>query len=68
MKHLEFNVITCGKVRGVETWRKLERALLISFKERYGAIPKANKVGPRGRGDMEYFRIEKLNSIIDELG
>ena len=49
IKHLEFNVVTCGKVPGVETWRKLERALLIRFKERYGAIPKANKTGTKMR-------------------
>ena len=70
MKHLEFYVVTCDKVPGVETWRKLERALLIKFKEKYGAIPKANRVGTkmRWKDELKYFRTEKLDRILEEMG
>jgi len=70
MKHLEFNVVTCGKVQGVETWRKLERALLIRFRELYGKIPRANIVGAkiRWQDELKYFRLEKLDRILSELG
>lgn len=70
MKHLEFIVVTCGKVQSVETWRKLERALLIRFRELYGRIPRANKAGERIRwnDELRYFRIEKLDRILSELG
>jgi len=68
-KHVEFNVLTCEKVPGVETWRKLERALLIRFRERYGAIPKANKTGRkmRWKDEQKYFRIEKLDFILEGM-
>jgi len=70
IKHLEFNVVTCGKVQSVETWRKLERALMIRFRELYGQIPRANKAGERIRwkDELRYFRIEKLDRILNELG
>ena len=70
MKHLEFYVVTCGKVQGVETWRKLERALLIKFREKFGAIPKANKAGTkiRWKDERKYFRPEKLDRILEEMG
>ncbi len=70
IKHLEFFVVTCGKVPGVETWRKLERALLIKFREKYGSIPRANKNGTkiRWKDEQKYFRPEKLDRILEELG
>ena len=36
MKHLEFNIVTCSRRQSVETWKKLERALIIRFRERFG--------------------------------
>lgn len=70
MKHLEFYVVTCEKVPGVETWRKLERALLIKFRERYGSIPKANKTGTKihWKDEQQYFRPERLDKILEEIG
>lgn len=69
IKSLELNVVTCGKVPSVETWRKLERALLIRFRERYGKIPQANQSGKkiRWKDELKYFRIEKLDTILNEL-
>jgi len=70
IRQLEFHVVTCGKVQGVETWRKLERALLIKFKELYGAIPRANRSGKNShwKDERRYFSVEKLERIIKELG
>jgi hypothetical protein len=70
MKHLEFNVVTCSKVQGIESWRKLERALIIRFRERYGKIPRANRAGEkiRWKDELKYFRIEKLDQMLNELG
>ena len=69
IKHLMLNVVTCGKVPGVETWRKLERALLIRFKQRYGKIPRANKTGTkmRPKDERRYFTTDKLDKILDEM-
>lgn len=70
IKYLEFYIITSGKVPGVETWRKLERALLIRFKEKYGNIPEANKTGKfmRWKDELHYFSQDKLDKIIEKLG
>ncbi len=70
IKHLELNVVTCGKVQNVETWRKLERALIIRFRERYGRIPRANNAGSRMRwkDELKYFKTEKLDEILLDLG
>ncbi len=70
IKYLEFYIVTCGKVPGVETWRKLERALLIRFKEKYGTIPEANKTGNlmRWKDELRYFSQYKLDSLIENLG
>lgn len=69
IKHLELNVVVCGKQPGVETWKKLERALIIRFRERYGAIPKANNLGKktRWRDERQYFSQDRLDKIIEEL-
>jgi len=32
IKHLDLHIVVCGKRPGVETWRKLERALIIRFR------------------------------------
>jgi len=47
IRHLEARIIRCGRKQAVETWRKLERALLLKFRESYGKIPLANKAGSR---------------------
>jgi hypothetical protein len=70
VKHLELIVVVCGKTQGVETWKKLERALIIRFREKLGAPPKANNTGHnmRWRDERKYFTDKKLDKIIDALG
>ena len=69
IKHLELHVVICGKVQGVETWKKLERALLIRFRERFGQVPRANKAGEKThwRNEKKYFAEAKLDKVIDGL-
>jgi hypothetical protein len=70
VKHLELIIVVCGTTQGVETWRKLERALIIRFRERLGAPPKANNTGHnmRWRDERNYFTDRNLDKIIDALG
>ncbi|MGH7217192.1 MAG: hypothetical protein ACREIG_08155 [Nitrospiraceae bacterium] len=70
VKHLELIVVVCGKTQGIETWKKLERALIIRFREKLGAPPKANATGRnmRWRDERNYFSDKKLDKIIDGLG
>jgi len=67
VKWLDFHVVTCTPVPGMRSWKKLERALLIRFCERFGSPPLANKQGARLRwkNERDYFSPEKLDKIID---
>jgi len=69
MKHLEFHIITCTRRSGVNSWRKLERALIIRFRERFGSPPKANKAGKfwRWKDEKHYFSQNKLDQVIDAM-
>ncbi len=67
---LELYVVTCRKLHGVQTWRKLERALLIRFREKFGQPPQANTTGKwtHWRDEKRYFTQATLDNVIDELG
>ncbi|MFA5839855.1 MAG: hypothetical protein WC890_04270 [Candidatus Margulisiibacteriota bacterium] len=43
LKDCRFYAITCTCRQGLESWKKLEKDLILSFKSRYGAIPSCNK-------------------------
>lgn len=62
-------IITCTPRRRVKTWRKLERALLIAFREEYGSQPKCNNHGSKMKelDEFVYFRRAAIRNIIDEL-
>lgn len=70
IKHLEFNVIVCRRRQGVESWKKLERALILRFREIYGSVPRGNKIGKKMKWKDEHrlFSINRINAIIEELG
>ena len=65
-KHLEFFVVTSTSMSSIETWRKLERGLILAFKDQYGEPPKCNTAGKRmkWKDEQEYFTKKRLNSII----
>jgi hypothetical protein len=69
IKHLELHVVLCAKQPGVESWKKLERALLIRFRELHGTIPKGNNQGQkiRWKDERQYFSQDRLDKIIEEL-
>ena len=69
IEKLEVRVVTCGSRQHVETWVKLERALLLTFRERYGEPPLCNVhgVGMRERDEFDYFARSRLNRIIEDL-
>jgi len=62
-------IVTCPPRRNVVTWRKLERALLVGFKERFGEIPKCNSYGKRMKEKdvFRYFRKKAVLRVIDDL-
>jgi hypothetical protein len=62
-------IVTCGRRQKVRTWHKLERALLLLFKERFGVIPVCNSHGKRMKetDEFRYFRRTGISNLIDEL-
>jgi len=62
-------LVTCQPRQRVKTWRVLERALLLQFRDMYGAQPKCNLHGKRlkVRDEFEYFRPRRLRAVLQEL-
>lgn len=62
-------IITCGRRQNVKTWHKLERALLLAFKDRFGEVPTCNSHGKRMKetDEFHYFRKAGVNNLLDEL-
>jgi hypothetical protein len=66
----EAYILTCKRRQRVRMWLKLERALLLAFKERYGRTPKANAdvETMSGLDAFNYFSRARVNAILDDLG
>ena len=62
-------IITCPPRRNVSTWLKLERALLLGFKEKFGEVPKCNSHGKRMKetDEFRYFRKKGVLRVVDDL-
>ncbi|HXB61955.1 MAG TPA: hypothetical protein VNU94_03780 [Acidobacteriaceae bacterium] len=62
-------VITCTPRQNTHTWRKLERGLLICFKEKFAATPKCNLHGKgfKVKDEFKIFSRSALMNIIEEL-
>jgi hypothetical protein len=69
VRSFEARIVTCRPRRRVRTWRKLERALLIEFREAYGQVPKCNSHGKKMRSTDEcrYFARRRLLDILEEI-
>lgn len=62
-------IITCRPRQGIKTWLKLERALLLRFRETFGEIPSCNSHGSsmRETDEFRYFSKSGVSNVIDEL-
>lgn len=68
LKELEFYIVTCGIMQNVKTWKKFERALILTFRQVYGEPPKSNTQGKRIKwtDEKKYFTISKLESVLEK--
>ncbi len=68
IKEFQAYVITCTPKRGVATWRKLERALLIAFVENYGEPPSCNGTGQgmEDNGEFTLFARTRIDSVLEQ--
>lgn len=64
---LEFYTVSCRARQGVKTWHKLERGLILSFREVFGEIPACNTQGNRIKWTDEdwYFTRRRLRSVVE---
>lgn len=63
-------VVSCQPVQKGKTWRKLERALLIRFRERYGRQPLCNTAGKKLVEHDEfakYFSRAEVDCVLDRM-
>jgi hypothetical protein len=67
----EFSVriVTCSPKSGVKIWHKLERAFLLTFLNKYGALPKCNTQGRKmkQRGEFKYFTHRRIERVLEML-
>jgi hypothetical protein len=70
LTHFDAHVVTCKAIPRVETWRKLERALLLTFRDLYGEPPLCNRhrVGIQQEDEFSYFTRERVRNVLEDLG
>lgn len=69
VQSLDVRIVTCRPRQGFKSWLKLERALILAFREKFGEPPMCNVQGRRMKlGDeFDRFAFSRLNAIIDTL-
>ncbi|QOZ25663.1 hypothetical protein XH93_20155 [Bradyrhizobium sp. CCBAU 51753] len=69
VREFEVRIITCQPRRNLMTWRILERALLLQFREQYGEIPAANTQGKNisERGEFRVFSRNRIQRVLEDL-
>jgi hypothetical protein len=70
VRSVSARVVTCARRQNVNSWLKLERAVLLSFRERYGAVPYCNSHGKKmvELDEFEYFSRGAIRRLVDKLG
>jgi hypothetical protein len=70
LTHFDAHLITCNAVPRVETWRKLERALLLTFRDLYGEPPLCNRhgAGIQEEDEFSFFTRERIRNVLEDLG
>lgn len=68
VKELCFFTVTCKSRQNVRSWAKLERALLLVFREKFGEIPECNTQGSRMKwtDELTYFTRQRLEAVIHQ--
>jgi len=69
VREMEVRVLTCAARQSVKTWVKLERAMLLAFRERFGAVPMCNTMGKKMKrvDESSYFSRGRVEKILDAL-
>jgi hypothetical protein len=67
---LSTKFFTCRRRQKVKMWMKLERAIIIAFREKYGAVPKYNNHGKgwQWTDELDYFGEAAVRALVRGLG
>jgi len=65
----EARTVTCKPRQRVKMWHKLERALLLDFREKFGAIPVCNVHGKNfvETDEFGYFAKSRVARVLEDL-
>jgi hypothetical protein len=69
VESFEVRIITCHRRKHVKMWYKLEHALLVAFRELYGAPPRSNDQtdGKRAGTVFNYFSRARVKRVLEDL-
>jgi hypothetical protein len=69
VQSFDVRIVTCRPRQGFKSWLKLERALILAFRQKFGEPPMCNVQGRAMKlGDeFDRFSFERLSRIIDTL-
>jgi hypothetical protein len=65
VKTIEVHIATCDSRPAVKTWKKLESALIDTFRTRYFQLPRYNKVRPKHKDGL--FKRRALETLIEQF-
>jgi hypothetical protein len=67
VRHLDVYVVTCKLKPGLRVWLKLERGLLLAFREMFGELPRGNRQGKNifWNDEHVYFKYRPLRRMIE---
>jgi hypothetical protein len=65
VKTIDVHIVTCAPRKAMQTWKRLESALLDVFRNKYFQLPRYNKVRPTMREGL--FSIKALDKIISNF-
>ncbi len=65
VRTIDVHIVTCSPRKAMQTWKRLESALLDVFRDEYFELPKYNKVRPKPREGL--FSTAALEKIIGKF-
>lgn len=65
----EVRIVTCGSRQRIRSWHKLERALLLTFRDKFGTVPICNTVGKNfvETDEFRLFSRSRVSAVIEGL-
>jgi hypothetical protein len=69
VQSFDIRLVTCRGRNGIRSWCRLERAMIIAFREMFGEIPLCNTQGSGFEEDREFvtFRRSRIDQVIRDL-